>query len=358
MKRAIALLASLAPVLCGQEAGSGIDLRTTLSLGAAYARSLTDPPRGGAPAVAGFRAILYPTWKLNSHWAVTGAIQVHSRPYFTDEFSTQGYGIKTDILQAHLSYSQIWDRASIVVRAGQLSSAFGSFLLRYDDARNFLIGAPMAYGYYGQTVSTRALTGAQVDVSAGKLDARAQFANSSPANRRSPFDRDQYANWAGGVGYTIKQGFRVGSSFYRGPYLDRNYPYYFPGEARPRDLPASAFGVDVQWGRGAWDVNGEWQRFLMTYRAIPNFTDHTGYVEARRVLHPRWYAAARVGYIRASAFNGFEAYEFVAGFRPAARQLLKLGYKRQQGESITPTQANTLSLQWVISFQAASIVHH
>jgi len=251
----------------------------------------------------------------------------------------------------------MWDHASVVARAGQLSSAFGSFLLRYDDTRNFLIGSPMAYGYYGQTVSTRALTGAQVDVSAGRLDARAQFANSSPANRRSPFDRDQYANWAGGVGYTIKQGFRVGGSFYRGPYLDRKYKYYFPGEAKPRDLPASAYGVDVKWGRGPWDVNGEWQRFLMTYRAIPNFTDRTGYVEARRVLNPRWYLAARAGYIRASAFNGSEAYEFVAAFRPAARQLVKVGYQRLHGASITPSQANTLSVQWVATFQVASIAH-
>jgi hypothetical protein len=260
--------------------------------------------------------MLYPTWKLNGHWEVAGAIQTHSRPYFFEEFSTQGYGVKTDILQAHLSYSNFWKNGSIVARLGQMTSAFGSFLLRYDDAVNPLIDMPMSYGYYYKPVSSNGLTGAQVDVTQGKLDMRAQFTNSSPANRRSLYDHDQYGGWAGGAGYTIRQGFRVGVSAYRGPYLHRRYPYYFPGEAKPRDLPASGYGIDVQWGRGPWNVYGELQKFQFAYRLIPTFNEHTGYIEARRVMHPRMYLATRVGYIRASAFPGHQAYEAVAGFRP------------------------------------------
>src|SRR4051812_15233246 len=111
---------------------------------------------------------------------------------------------------------------------------------------------PPAYGYYYKPVSTLALTGAQVDATLGKLDTRAQFTTSSPANRRGVFDREQYGSWTGGLGYTIRQGLRVGVSAYRGPYLHRQYAYYFPGEADPRDLPASGYGVDAQWGRGPW----------------------------------------------------------------------------------------------------------
>ena len=44
------------------------------------------------------------------------------------------------------------------------------------------------------------------------------------------------------------------------------------GEAKPRELPGSAYGVDAAWGKGHWNVTGEWQRFIMTYRAIPTFT--------------------------------------------------------------------------------------
>jgi len=242
----------------------------------------------------------------------------------------------------------------VVVRAGELSTAFGSFLLRYDDADNPLIDMPMAYGYYS-TVTTGGLAGAQVDATRGKLDARAQFVNSSPANRRSIFDREQYGNWAGGGGYTIRQGFRVGASAYRGPYLDRSYPFYFPGEARPRDLAGSGVGLDVQWGRGPWNMYGEWQRFQMNYRAIPTFTTHNGYAEARRVLHPRWYVAARAGYLRASAYKGHDTYELAVGFRPNRYQLVKVGYEAQRGPSIRGTLANTVAVQYVTSFRALSI---
>ncbi len=234
--------------------------------------------------------------------------------------------MKTNILNANLSYSQFWSKGSLVIRAGQLTSAFGSFLLRYDPATNPLTGIPAGYGYYGGGVAIEGLAGAQVDATAGPFDMRAQFTNSSPANPRSVFDKDQYANWAGGAGYTIRQGFRVGVSAYRGPYLDRNYPYFFPGEAPPRELPATGYGLDVQWGRGPWNVYGEMMHFQMTYKAIPTYNVQNGYAEVRRVLNPRWYAAARAGYSHPLRYQGSESYEAAVGFRPAANQLLKFGF--------------------------------
>ena len=56
----------------------------------------------------------------------------------------------------------------------------------------------------------------------------------------------------------------------------------------------------------------------------------------------------------ASAFPGHEAYELVAAFRLAADQLLKVGYQRQQGPTITASQANTLQVLWVIALRLAS----
>ena len=355
MKRGIFLVCCLRLGLPAQEASSGFELRTTVSGTAFYTQQLAAGPRFGAPLTGGFRSLLYPTWKLNRNWAVSGAVQVHSRPYFYEEFSTQGYGVRADILQAHLSYSRFWDKRSVVVRVGQLSSAFGSFLLRYDDADNPLIDLPMMYGYYYKPITNYGLTGAQVDVTLAKLDLRAQFVNSSPANRRSVFDRDQYGNWTGGLGYTLWQGFRVGISAYRGPYLHRQYRFYFRGEAKPRDLPGSAYGLDLQWGCGPWNVYGEWQRFQMIYRAIPNFSQHLGYGEVRRVLHPRWYAAGRVGYLRASAFPGRQVYELAVGFRPDRSQLVKVGYQIQQGPAIRGTLGNTAAVQYVYAFRPISI---
>jgi len=355
MKR-LALLICLAQAgLSAQEANSGFELRTSISAGAFYTPRLQAFPRSGEPVAGGLRMILYPIWKLSQHWTVSAAIQAHSRPYFFEELGTQGYGLRNQLLQANITYSQFWQGGSVAVRLGQLSTAFGSFLLRYDDADNPLIDVPLAYGYYYKSVSILGLTGAEVDLNVGKLDARAQLTNSSPANPRSIFDHDQYGNWAGGFGYTIRQGLRVGASAYRGPYLDREYAYYFPGEAPPHSLPATAFGVDVQWGRGPLNVYGEWQRFNLDYRAIPTFKQHTGYVEARWVLHPRWYIASRIGYLRANAGTSLQTNEFTAGFRPNRYQVAKLSYEIAPGQQSRSTRDNTLAIQLVTSFRAFTL---
>ena len=342
-------------VAYAQEADSGFDLQSTVSGIAAYSHQLSAAPSDGAPITGGIRAMFYPTWKLSKNWSVSGAIEVYSEPYFYSEFSTPGHRVTADVLQAQLMYSQIRKDRSFVFRAGQLSSAFGSFLLRYDDAVNPLIDMPLSYGYYGKGVSTGGLAGAQVDVTLGKLDARLQLVNSSPANPRSVFDKDQYGNWAGGLGYTLSQGFRVGVTAYRGPYLDRQSEFYFPGEAPPRDLPATAYGLEAQWGHGPWSAYAELQKFQFDYHVIPTFTENTGYVELRRVLHPRWYLATRLSYLRSNLAPARQVCESVVGYRPNRFQLVKIGYEVQQGEYIRGSLANTFGIQLVTAFRPISI---
>jgi hypothetical protein len=168
-------------------------------------------------------------------------------------------------------------------------------------------------------------------------------------------DHDQYGNLAGGLGYTIRQGLRVGGSAYYGPYLDRQYAYFFPGEANPKDLPATASGLDVEWGLGHWNAGGELQRFQMDYHVIPTFTQRMGYGEVRRILSPRWYAAVRVGYQRFSASPGSQTYEFATGFRPNTYQLIKFGYIIQQGAEYPGTQGNIAEIEFVTAFRAISL---
>jgi hypothetical protein len=352
-----ALMLSAFSALLAQEASSGIDLQATITGQAAYDHQLTESPRDGSPVVAGFRSMLYPTWKMGKHWIISGAIDVNSRPYFESDFSTQGYGVKVYIIQANIGYSNVWKNRSVVVRAGQLSSAFGAFLLRYDDAENPLLNMPMEYGYYYAGVTTAGLAGAQVDVTQGKWDGRIQLVNSSPADPRSIFGNGQYANWAGGVGYTIRQGLRVGISSYRGPYLYREYPYFFPGESSPRDLPATALGADVEWARGHWNMYGEWQYFEFNYHAIPTFREDAAYFEAKRVLHPRWYVAGRAGYLHGTYRSGGETYEASIGFRPNAHQLIKLGYSLER-ERDEGTFYRMLGVQVVTTLHPLSLAWH
>ena len=257
-----------------------------------------------------------------------------------------GYGVRGNIAQGYLSYTQVWRNASLVVQAGELLSAFGAFGLRYDDRDNPLVDLPMQYGYYGAVATLNGLAGTETDATWKELDARAQFVNSSPANPRSVFASEQYGNWAAGAGYTIRQGLRVGMSGYRGPYLDRASPYYSSLDGRPRSSPATAMGVDAEWGIGHWNVRGEWQKFLLTYGSEPAFRERTGYVEAQRELGPRWYAASRFGYLDADYSGRIEEIEAVAGYRPGAAEIIKVSYEtavRQYGSY----PDRTLAIQFV-----------
>jgi hypothetical protein len=336
-----------------QEASSGLDLRATLTAQMTASNELTEAPREGSPVIAGFHSILYPTWKMNGNWFVTGALQLTTRPYSYENFSTAGYGVKGNVLQSTLNYSRVSGNSSVLVRVGEMSTAFGSFMLRYDDADNPLAGLPIGYGYYYSPVSVLGVAGAQVDATKGRWDGRVQFANSSPANPRGLFARDQYGNWAAGAGYTIRQGFRVGVSGYRGPFLDRKYQYFFPGEANPNTLPAHALGADVNWAHGHTSVLGEGQTFAMPYTKIPTFRESVGYVELKRVLSPRWFLALRGGYLAANAGSNERTIETAAGFRVNRLQLLKIGYENNRYSTGAEQNDNVLAIQFVTTLHRA-----
>jgi hypothetical protein len=354
MKRCLILLVAAGMVAKAQEARSGFELRATITMQAMGTSELTESPRSGSALDGGFRSVLYPLWKIDEHWSISGAYQAVSRPFFSETFSTQGHGLRGSLLQGTLNYSRSSGNRTLLVRAGEMSTAFGWFLLHYDDADNALVNAPMQYGYYYSTVSSLPVAGVQLDLSGSRWDARLQFANSSPANPRSPFANDQYANWAGGGGYTIRQGFRVGFSVYRGPYLDRRYRFYFPGEAKPADLPASAQGLDVQWARGHWNIAGEWQRFTMPYTLFPTFREQVEFAEVRRVLHPRWYIAGRVGNLSSPAIGNQQTMEAVVGFRPNRIQLVKLSYQFERASQGFYRHDNTVAIQLVTSIRPLS----
>ena len=336
-----------------QEASTGVDLRATVTAQAVSSTELTEAPRSGSPMIAGARSVVYPTIKFNEHWFLTGALQLITRPYYYEDLSTTGYGAKGSVLQATLNYSRVSQKGSILLRAGQMPTAFGSFLLRYDDADNALVDLPVEYGYYYSPVSILGVAGAQIDATRGKFDGRIQFANSSPANPRSIFGHDQYGNWAGGGGYTIRQGLRVGISGYRGPYLDRKYAYYFPGEASPSKLPAHAIGIDGSWAHGHTTAFVEVQRFVMPYTLFPAFRETAGYAEGRQVLAPRWFVAGRYSLTSTNATGRANAFETAAGYRPDRFQLLKVGYEFKHYSLNSEHDDHVLGIQFITTFHKA-----
>ena len=139
-----------------------------------------------------------------------------------------------------------------------------------------------------------------------------------------------------------------------GPYLDRQYPFFFPGEAKPGDLPATGYGLDVEWGAGHWNVWGELQHFQMDYRVIPNFTQHgicPGATDAESALVCRGPTLDTSG----SGVVPDRRATNSPRFRPNAHQLVKFGYTIQQGAAYPGTLGNTAAIEFVTTFRALSL---
>ena len=371
--------ASIGP-LNAQEAEVGMAIPITITGGAMdTGRVMADDP--SAPwFTTGFRVLATPELKLGDHWYVYSAIQVNSTPFFYDEAYSADRELKVRMLQGFAGYTRSWGKTSLSLRFGKLSSAFGSFPLRYNDTQNPLLDEPLPYAYlglqpygagkesYGVTpVTLYGLPGAEVDLTWRRLDGRVQLTNSSPANPKGLFVSGQHPQWTAGAGYTIRQGFRVGVSAFRGPWLDNAAKSDLPWGSKITDFTASGLGIDAQWARGSWSASGEWDRFVCRYPdwwppPAPSF----GYVELKRILSPRWYVAFRPNYQANNhpldstewntpvPFPNRQAYEVAVGFRPDRLQLLKVGYEWMRVQGGPRAYDNVLGLQFVTSLNSIS----
>lgn len=366
--------------LSGQDAQYGVALPVTMSLGfldtarAQYA----DP---AAPQVfGGFRLLAMPVVKLGSHWYGYGALQVRLTPYFYQDAYDLDRQIKFDVLQGYVGYSRSWNHTALALKAGKLSSAFGAFPLHYDDMVNPLLDQPLPYLYlltqpssgsgenYGLTpVTLYGLPAAEADLSRRRVDTRFQFTLSNPYNPRGFFVSGQYPQWTAGGGYTIRQGFRVGVSAYRGPWLAGSFQSFLPSGVSATNYPASAVGADVQWARGRWSATGEWDEFVFDFPYLSNApTMKMGYAELKMTINPRWYAAFRPNYqtdnhviaggVRSptTVFPNRQYYEVAVGFRPDHFQLLKIGYEWAHVDNGEVNRNNVFGIQFVTSFNGLS----
>jgi hypothetical protein len=203
------------------------------------------------------------------------------------------------------------------------------------------------------------------------VDGRIQVTTGSPSNPLSLSHAPQYAQWVLGGGYTIWQGFRVGVSGFRGPYLSPNVAPLLPGGTSVRDFPASGLGLDVQWARGHWSASGEWQRFQYDLPGFPQAPSVSStYGEAKRVLSPRLYLAGRAGWLKpggaadasGASTNQFSpwiaSYELGGGLWLNRHQLLKASYEWLRIESLSGTRTNVLGVQFVTTFHAVDQAFH
>lgn len=399
------LLAALPLPVSAQEADAGLSMPVTLTGGALYTHRLQTRDPGTSPVAAAFHAMLYPSLKLSPHWFVYSSIDLRSTPFSYYDAYEADHELKTRVVQAFFGYTRTFKKATMLVKVGQLTSAFGSFPPHYDDADNPLLDQPSSYTtytnlrpdqlpcsaddiIYGQKYATSVkyhcggshayregltpvaiygLPGIELDLSTHKIDGRFQMTNSSPANPHNLLSESQHAQWTAGAGYTLVQGFRVGVSAFRGPFLDRDVAPLLPAGQSVRNFPATGTGVDVQWARGRWSTSGEYQWFRFNY---PNFRTSPApsfaYAEVKTVLNPRTYLALRAGWQRNNHLEDLteltdetfaqnrQSYEFAVGIRPNRWQLIKVGYEWLKTAEVSGTRDNVFGIQLVTSLQPLS----
>jgi hypothetical protein len=401
LNRLLCVGAAGAALAAGQEATSGFSMPVTLAGGAMYTQRLQFSDPTGSAYTAGFRAMFYPTIRLGQNWFGYAAVQVRETPYVYYDAYDPNHQFNVDTLQAFIGYSVQRGQTAMVIKAGRLTSAFGSFPLRYDDAENFLLDQPLSYitdvplrhdqlpcgtadlraQFYGFVANscggTRGggpglvpatlygLPGIEADFSISKLDARVQVTSGSPASPQSLTRAGQYAQWTAGGGYSIRQGFRIGVSGFRGPYLDQNLSALLPPGTTVRSYPASAAGIDTQWARGRWRLNAELQRFWFDspkFTVSPSFT--SGYVEAKSVITPRLYLSTRAGWLstgRVSDTSGASAssfapalssYELGGGYWLGRNELIKASYEWLHLAGSSGTRTNVLGVEFVVKLNS------
>lgn len=409
IKSGFLLLALLCIRLGAQEASSGIALPVTITGGGLYTHRLQAGDDHSSPIAGAFHAVLYPSLKLSSHWFVYSSLHLHSTPFYYYEAYEPEHEVKFQVVQAFVGYTRTHKTTSVVVKAGQLASAFGSFPLHYDDADNPLLDQPPSYAAYlrlrpdqlpcsgddiiygnrystpknfhcgGSSASSDGLTpvtlyglpGIELDLSTHRLDTRFQLTNSSPANPQSLLSGSQHAQWTAGAGYTLVPGFRVGVSTFRGPFLDHAVASLLPAGQNIRSFAATGSGIDLQWARGRWSTSGEWQWFRFTY---PNFRSSPeasfAYGEVKAVLTARAYLAARVGFQQNSHLTDLtertdetfapnrQSYELALGYRPNRWQLLKVGWEWLSISQAAGSRHQVFGVQLVTSIQSLSQAWH
>jgi hypothetical protein len=396
-------------LLCGraaaQEADVGVAMPITITGGALQTHRMQGDDPDAKAAAAAFHVALYPTVKLGEHWFAYAAISLRSTPFYYYDAYSADHDLDLNILQAFLGYARTVKSVTVLVKAGQITSAFGSFPPHYDDADNALLDQPLSYathlklrpdqlpcgvndllwqGSYSAGINFACggsqsegygilpgplygLPGIELDLSSHKTDARFQLTNSSPANPQTLLSGSQHAQWTAGGGYTLWQGLRIGASAFRGPFLDRAVADWLPQDTTILNFPATGVGLDAQWARGRWSTSGEWQWFRFDY---PNFTISPtvsfGYAEVKAAITPRTYVALRTGYqqngrveditgVSASNFApDRQSYEFAFGFRPNRWQLVKVGYEWLKTAQVSGTAQNVLGIQLVTSIQSLS----
>jgi hypothetical protein len=145
---AILALGFLSLPVRAQEADAGITVPVTITGWALYSHRMQgDDPAAGVMAGA-FHAAFFFQPQIEHTLVCLSVHSAASKPfYYYDAFAADRL-VKLKVARAFVGYTRSYKSATIVIKAGQLASAFGSFPLRYDDTENPLLDQPTSHSTY------------------------------------------------------------------------------------------------------------------------------------------------------------------------------------------------------------------
>ena len=274
-----------------------------------------------------------------------------------DEYNFQLYG-------AYARFSNLSGQY-LNMNVGYIPSTIGSYAPRTYSDRNPLIGTPLLYNFHSALIP--GVLGSTPDVS----DILALRDNRSPSG--IPFIYDacwntgvefygssgkvdySFGMLTGSVGkptqqqfkdipqftthlvYNFNPGFKIGMSAFLGPYLyDEAFPDFgTPGYTiDPEDYMNGGIGYEFYWSGQYLEVYSETFYSYWEYPGLPKLKSMAGYIEGKYKIQPRWYAAARLGFVEPSEIEvspGVEEkwdypvkrYEFGIGYKPLRKATVK-----------------------------------
>jgi hypothetical protein len=171
--------------------------------------------------------------------------------------------------------------------AGRFTPMIGTFSARQFSTRNPLIGEPDGYTVdypYGVKLSGEFT---HFDYRVALVDRPTTHENyePNPTSRLRP---------AIGAGYTPFVGFRLGASFTRGSYLNRDTPAAALSGRVWSDYQQTVTAADLEYSRGYFDAHVEGARGSYQIPGRADIAGFTYYGEGRYALTPRLFVAARV----------------------------------------------------------------
>jgi hypothetical protein len=245
---------------------------------------------------------------------------------------------------------------ALLVDVGRFTPIIGTFASRHFSTRNPLIGEPDGY-------TSDYPVGVRVSGETQHFDYRAAMVNlptthalyePSPTPRLRP---------AVGGGYTPFTGFRIGASFTRGPYLNRDTPPTALAGRAWTDYDQTVMAGDVEFSRGYLDVHVEGARGSYEVPGqSANIVGFTYYGEARYTITPRFFAAVRVErndypFIHVGSGTGWTAKltDFVdgetgVGYRVTSSSIVKASVRADRWWTRNAVDGHAVAMQWSQAF--------